>query len=269
LTTLYWQAPFWQVVVAGSAVLVAFVLLALRAYRQPRLHETVQQVEPRLAGEAIFYFEPAEGLRGITPAAVELLRDPLARHRLTEVLAAAHDAGTFQREADWPRPGASLLAIPVGDDRQQSRGVVAVLGNDALGPVIGGEASEELGWIGVGPDIRVHRARPIVRVRRAGGDGSSGWQDAALTPTEDILLRTLLASPGSILTPDELFRAVWPDDPVSRHGLRPEQRDRVRRLVFQLRQRVEPEPREPKYLTTAHGVGYALYSADISAFTSS
>jgi hypothetical protein len=33
----------------------------------------------------------------------------------------------------------------------------------------------------------------------------------------------------------------------------------LRRLVFQLRQRVEPDPANPRYVLTARGVGYALY----------
>ena len=54
-----------------------------------------------------------------------------------------------------------------------------------------------------------------------------------------------------------IFRANYKD--VDDLGLRPDQRDRLRRLVFNVRQKIELDPRSPRLLRTMHGMGYALY----------
>ena len=74
------------------------------------------------------------------------------------------------------------------------------------------------------------------------------------------LLRYLLDHANEVHDAEALFSAVWIEDEVDTLGLRPDQRDRLRRLVFQLRQHVEPNPSVPRYVCTAHGVGYVLYA---------
>jgi len=86
------------------------------------------------------------------------------------------------------------------------------------------------------------------------------WQENQISPTEEALLRHLLTHSNEVQAAEALFSAVWPDDEVGTFGLRPDQKDRLRRLVFQLRQHVEPDPRAPRYVRTAHGAGYVLYS---------
>jgi DNA-binding response OmpR family regulator len=76
---------------------------------------------------------------------------------------------------------------------------------------------------------------------------------------EEQLLRYLLDHPVGVQPAAALFRVIWPDDDIGGYGLRPEQQDRLRRLVYQLRQHTEPDPRNPRFVVTAHGVGYALY----------
>ena len=76
----------------------------------------------------------------------------------------------------------------------------------------------------------------------------------SLTPTEFKLLDTLARSPGRVFTRDELLaRAFGPaydglDRTVDVH-------------ITNLRKKLEPG-REPKYVLTAHGVGYRLAKAD-------
>ena len=86
------------------------------------------------------------------------------------------------------------------------------------------------------------------------------WSESQLTYLEERLFRHLRLNVNVTQTSELLFQALWPDDEVDRVGLRPDQKDRLRRLVFQLRQRIEPDPRNPRYLQTAHGVGYTFFA---------
>jgi len=85
------------------------------------------------------------------------------------------------------------------------------------------------------------------------------WQEYQLSHTEETLLRYLLEHQTEVQTLEMLFCVVWPDDKVDRYGLHPDQKDRLRHLACQLRRHVEPDPRNPRYVCTAHGVGYVLY----------
>jgi two-component system KDP operon response regulator KdpE len=75
-----------------------------------------------------------------------------------------------------------------------------------------------------------------------------------LTRTEYALLLTLARSAGRVFTPADLLTRVWG----------PEYRDQaeiLRTNIYRLRQKIEADPKEPKYLRTRAGVGYYL-SAD-------
>jgi DNA-binding response OmpR family regulator len=70
-----------------------------------------------------------------------------------------------------------------------------------------------------------------------------------LTPTEFQLLTTLAAQPGRIFTQSQLLDAV--------HGVAFESYERaIDAHVKNLRRKLEPDPREPRYLLTVYGVGY-------------
>jgi DNA-binding response OmpR family regulator len=70
-----------------------------------------------------------------------------------------------------------------------------------------------------------------------------------LTPSERNLLMTLAASPGRVFTREELIdRALGPDfDGFDRT---------VDAHVKNLRQKIESDPRKPRYVQTVHGLGY-------------
>ena len=70
-----------------------------------------------------------------------------------------------------------------------------------------------------------------------------------LTPSELRLLQVLAASPGRVFSRDELIdRALGPDfDGFDRT---------VDVHVKNLRQKIESDPREPRYVQTVHGLGY-------------
>ncbi len=70
-----------------------------------------------------------------------------------------------------------------------------------------------------------------------------------LTRTEYTLLLTLVRGAGRVFTPADLLTRVWG----------PEYRDQgeiLRTNVYRLRQKIEEDPRHPRYLRTRLGVGY-------------
>ena len=70
-----------------------------------------------------------------------------------------------------------------------------------------------------------------------------------LTPTEFQLLATLARAPGRVFTRAQLLDAV--------HGVAFEAYERaIDAHVKNIRRKLEPDPREPRYLLTVHGVGY-------------
>jgi DNA-binding response OmpR family regulator len=94
--------------------------------------------------------------------------------------------------------------------------------------------SEEFG------DVVVDLGR--MEVHRAG-------KPVTLTAQEFKLLRYLLENPQRVISRQELLTDVWGYDsyPTTRT---------VDNQVLKLRQKLEPNPAEPRYLRTIHGVGY-------------
>jgi DNA-binding response OmpR family regulator len=75
-----------------------------------------------------------------------------------------------------------------------------------------------------------------------------------LTPTEFQLLATLAREPGRVFTRAQLLDAV--------HGVAFESYERaVDAHVKNVRKKIEPTPRRPRYLLTVHGVGYRFADA--------
>jgi two-component system KDP operon response regulator KdpE len=80
---------------------------------------------------------------------------------------------------------------------------------------------------------------------------SVSGHDVKLTPTEYDVLHTLVAHAGKVLTHQQLLRAVWgPGVTDETHYLRV--------YIGQLRQKIEPDPAQPRYIITVSGVGYRL-----------
>jgi two-component system alkaline phosphatase synthesis response regulator PhoP len=74
-------------------------------------------------------------------------------------------------------------------------------------------------------------------------------QSVDLTPTEFQLLATLVRQPGRILSREQLLEAV--------HGVAFDGYDRsVDSHVKNIRRKIEPDPRKPRYIQTVYGVGY-------------
>ena len=75
-----------------------------------------------------------------------------------------------------------------------------------------------------------------------------------LTPTEFRLLATLVRNAGRVVTHGLLLREVWG---------KAHEADVTYLRVFmrQLRQKLEPDPTQPRWLLTELGVGYRLHVA--------
>lgn len=78
-----------------------------------------------------------------------------------------------------------------------------------------------------------------------------GGREVSLTATEYHLLQTLAAAIGRVLTSEELLTGVWG----------PEYRDDKEILwvcLSRLRQKIEPDPKDPIHIVTKQGLGYLM-----------
>jgi DNA-binding response OmpR family regulator len=76
-----------------------------------------------------------------------------------------------------------------------------------------------------------------------------GGRPVELTPTEFQLLATLTREPGRVFTRGQLLDAI--------HGVAIESYERaIDAHVKNIRKKLEPEPGNPRYVLTVHGVGY-------------
>ena len=96
----------------------------------------------------------------------------------------------------------------------------------------------------------------VIRVGELQLDVPRMWTTVAgrtidLTPTEFTLLATLARQPGRIFTRSQLLDAL--------HGVAFESYERaIDSHIKNLRRKLEPDPRQPRYVLTVYGVGYRL-----------
>jgi DNA-binding winged helix-turn-helix (wHTH) protein len=74
-----------------------------------------------------------------------------------------------------------------------------------------------------------------------------------LTAKEHLLLEYLQFHAGEVCGKDDLIRAVWPEDRVFSQGVRD---DSLAQLVRRLRQKIEPDPNQPRQILVVPGRGY-------------
>lgn len=91
-----------------------------------------------------------------------------------------------------------------------------------------------------------------IRLKRVRRDG----QLLTLTPTEFKLLVALMRHPGEVVSPKELVKEVWGAQYANEIG-------HVRRYVWHLRQKVEPDPENPRYIYNDRGFGYRFGNQQI------
>ena len=73
----------------------------------------------------------------------------------------------------------------------------------------------------------------------------------ALTPTEYDILKLLLEHPGQVFSPREIYRKVWKDAPFGSENT-------LAVHIRHLREKIEIDPAEPRYLKVVWGQGYKL-----------
>ncbi len=83
------------------------------------------------------------------------------------------------------------------------------------------------------------------------------FDTAQLTAKEHLLWEHLINHPNQVCEKDDLIRAVWPEDQIYEQGIRD---DSLARLVRRLREKIEPDPSNPRYIQTIPGRGYRFIS---------
>jgi DNA-binding response OmpR family regulator len=94
--------------------------------------------------------------------------------------------------------------------------------------------------------LRVDLARRVVTIRRA-----EGWVPVDLAPREFDLLNYLVTNAGRPIGRTALLEAVF-DIP----GDSDIETKTLEKHIWALRQKIEPNPKEPRYLLNVRGVGY-------------
>ena len=89
-------------------------------------------------------------------------------------------------------------------------------------------------------DLSVDLVRRIVTVR---------GEEIKLSPREYDLLRLLVAHAGKVLTHNFLLRELWGAESDVQY---------LRIYIRALRQKIEPDPEQPRHVITEQGVGYRL-----------
>ena len=91
-------------------------------------------------------------------------------------------------------------------------------------------------------DLSVDLVRRIVKV---------GDREVKLSPKEYDLLRVLVQHAGKVLTHRFLLGELWDELTDAQY---------LRVYVRQLRQKIEPDPEQPRYILTETGIGYRLHA---------
>lgn len=76
-------------------------------------------------------------------------------------------------------------------------------------------------------------------------------ESISLTPTEFEILKLLMERPGKVFSPKEIYKAVWNEDPLGAEGS-------VAVHIRHLREKIEINPGEPRYLKVIWGRGYKM-----------
>ena len=74
-------------------------------------------------------------------------------------------------------------------------------------------------------------------------------EEVALTPTEYDILKLLMTHPGQVFSPKEIYRKIWNDLPYGSENT-------VAVHIRHLREKLEINPAEPRYIKVVWGQGY-------------
>ena len=76
-------------------------------------------------------------------------------------------------------------------------------------------------------------------------------RDVSLTPTEYAILKLLMKNPGKVYSTKQLYEAVWQEAALGSEGA-------VAVHIRHLREKIEINPSEPRYLKVVWGQGYKM-----------
>ena len=76
-------------------------------------------------------------------------------------------------------------------------------------------------------------------------------EPVTLTPREYDILRYHMKNPGKVFSPREIYRAVWEDEPLGAENA-------VAVHIRHIREKIEIDPANPRYLTVVWGKGYKM-----------
>jgi len=77
----------------------------------------------------------------------------------------------------------------------------------------------------------------------------------SLTPKEYEILKLLMMQPGRVFAPDEIYTKVWGEEPLGAEGT-------VAVHIRHLREKLEIDPAEPRYIRVVWGQGYKMEKWD-------
>lgn len=217
------------------------------------------------------------------PKIVELARDYLEHAGFLVV--SASDGSEALRHARTDAP--DLIVLDLGLPKLDGLDVARALRRDSNVPIVmlSGRADESDKLVGLelgaddyvtkpfSPKELVARVRAVLRRVERPAPASdtirvadvsldvprmrvrAGTREVELTATEFQLLVTLAREPGRVFTRSQLLDAV--------HGVAFESYERaIDAHVKNIRRKLEPDPSEPTYVQTVHGVGYRFRDED-------
>lgn len=80
---------------------------------------------------------------------------------------------------------------------------------------------------------------------------SRDGQDISLTPTEYEILKLLMENPGRVFAPKEIYNLIWRENPSAADNT-------IAVHVRHIREKIEINPAEPRYLKAVWGHGYMM-----------
>jgi len=78
-------------------------------------------------------------------------------------------------------------------------------------------------------------------------------QPVLLTPTEYEILKLLMSNPGKVYSPKDIYREIWRETPMATDNT-------IAVHVRHIREKIEINPAEPRYLKAVWGHGYMMES---------
>ena len=77
-------------------------------------------------------------------------------------------------------------------------------------------------------------------------------EPVSLTPKEYDILKLLIASPGKVFSPKEIYNLVWKESPLTGND------NTVAVHIRHLREKIEINPNDPRYIKVIFGQGYKM-----------